>query len=283
VRRLFRTSLAIVLLSATVGHAQSASVPEDEGFWQPWFRRSDKVKDTQPHWVTPLVTTTPRLEQEFRSDVLWQQTQPGAPYSVNLGNSKGLELIPLSNVEIIVGVPPYIVHNSPTANDGFGDLRFLAKYRLAAAPETRSGGYIVTAFLDVSVPTGSAPNGQPKPIVTSTLAYGKGAGAFDLQGTIAIATPTSDVASLGRTYTWNNAFQYHLARRLWPQVEINAAWFDRGKNDGRHQVYITPGFLFGRTQLTPRLGLTVGAGVQIAVSDFHTAVHSPVVSVRLPF
>jgi hypothetical protein len=71
-------------------------------------------KDTQPHWVTPLVTTTPRLEQEFRSDVVWQQTKPGAPYSVNLGNSKGLELIPLSNVEIIVGVPPYVMQNSPT-------------------------------------------------------------------------------------------------------------------------------------------------------------------------
>jgi hypothetical protein len=263
--------VAIVLLPA-VARAQSA-----------WFERSDHVKDTQPHWVTPLVTTTPRLEQEFRSDVVWQQAAPGAPYSVNIGNSKGLELIPLSNIEIIAGVPPYIVHNTPGVNDGFGDLRFLVKYRLAAAPEAHSGGYIVTAFLDVSLPTGSVPNGQPASIVTSTLSYGKGWGAFDIQGTMAVALPTSDVAAIGRTYTWNNAFQYHLARRLWPEVEINAAWFDEGKNDGLHQVYVTPGLLVGRMQLTPRLGLTVGAGVQIAVSAFHTSVHSPVVTVRLPF
>jgi len=78
---------------------------------------------------------------------------------------------------------------------------------VSVAPETRSGGYIVTAFFDISVPTGSPPNGQPKPIVTSTLAYGKGIGAFDVQGTIAIATATSDVQSIGRTYTWNNAFE----------------------------------------------------------------------------
>ena len=42
-------------------------------------------------------------------------------------------VIPFSNVEIIVGVPPYVIHNSPTVNDGFGDLRFLAKYRLLGA------------------------------------------------------------------------------------------------------------------------------------------------------
>jgi hypothetical protein len=49
VRGLFWNCLAIVLLSATVGHAQSASVQENEGYWQRRFQRSDKVKDTQPH------------------------------------------------------------------------------------------------------------------------------------------------------------------------------------------------------------------------------------------
>ena len=49
--------------SATVGHAQSAF----DGFWTHWFDRSDHSKSDQPHWVTPLATTTPRLEQEVRS------------------------------------------------------------------------------------------------------------------------------------------------------------------------------------------------------------------------
>jgi len=31
-----------------------------------------KPKDELPHWVTPLATTTPRLEEEYRYDQLWQ-------------------------------------------------------------------------------------------------------------------------------------------------------------------------------------------------------------------
>ena len=33
-----------------------------DGYFSNWFARVDKTKDEQPHWVTPLATTTPRLE-----------------------------------------------------------------------------------------------------------------------------------------------------------------------------------------------------------------------------
>lgn len=55
--------LAAVVLSSNVTLAQ-------DGYFADWFARVDKTKDEQPHWVTPLATTTPRLEEEYRYDQL---------------------------------------------------------------------------------------------------------------------------------------------------------------------------------------------------------------------
>jgi len=252
------------------------------GFWATWFQRSDKTKQEQPHWITPLATTTPRLDQEFHYDVSWQQAKPGTNYTVNVGNSKGLELIPFEKIQINAGVLPYIVHNNPTVQDGFGDFRMLIKYRLLSANET-NGNYIVTAFLDLTAPTGQHGNGQTNTILTPVIGYGKGFGHFDVQGTLGVALPTSNESTAGRTYTWNNAFQYQLLRRLWPELEVNATFFQDGNNDGRKQVLITPGLIVGRLPLTSRLSLVLGAGVQIAASEFHTTQHNFILTVRLPF
>src|SRR5579872_6064098 len=91
--------LTLVLFAAPL-RAQS-----DDGFWARWFKRSDKSKGEQPHWLTPLATTTPRLEQEFRWDMNWSQAVPGGPYTESYGATKGLELIPLEPIEIIAAVP----------------------------------------------------------------------------------------------------------------------------------------------------------------------------------
>ena len=205
-----------------------------------------------------------------------------APYVENIGNGKGLELIPFDNVEVILGVPPYLVRHSATISDGFGDWRALLKYRLLSANE-EAGNYLVTAFLDVSLPTSSTANGQPNAIVTPMLGYGKGFGRFDVQGTIGVALPLGNAPLIGRTYTWNNAFQYQVFRRLWPEVEVNATFFQDGQNSGHHQIFITPALLIGRLALNRRVGLTVGAGVQIAVSEFRTSTHNVIVTARLPF
>ena len=104
-----------------------------------------------------------------------------------------------------------------------------------------------------------------------------------MQGTFGVALPTGNEAQIGRTYTWNNAFQYHVFRTLWPEVEVNAAWFEDGRNAGSHQVFITPGLVAGRFPLTGRVALTVGFGVQIPVTEFHTSEHNFILSVRFPF
>jgi hypothetical protein len=262
----------------------TTSRPADRtpGYWESWFARSDRIKAEQPHWITPLATTTPRLEQEFRYDIAWQQARPGAPYVENYGGGKGLELIPFDNVEIIAAIPPYVVRHNARVPDGFGDIRFLAKYRMLSANEEHAA-YIVTAFLDVAVPTGQGANHLPHPVITPTIAYGKGLNHLDLQGTFSVALPTGGTDVTGRTYSWNNAIQYQVLRRLWPEVEINAIWIQDGPNDGRMQAFVTPGIVVGRLPLTDRLGLTIGAGVQMAVSAFHTSTHNVILSVRLPF
>jgi hypothetical protein len=64
-----------------------------------------ETQSEQPHRMTPLATTTPRLEQEFRYDI---QTQPHNCGMVtdNFGLSKGFEIIPEKRSEAILAVPP---------------------------------------------------------------------------------------------------------------------------------------------------------------------------------
>lgn len=264
----------VLFLASTLSVAQN-------GYFSDWFARVDKTKDEQPHWVTPVATTTPRLEEEFRYDQIWQVSSKGITTD-NYDGGKGLELIPFEKVEVIFNVPPYLKHNDPKVSDGFGDVAFLVKYRLLAANEDH-GGYILTAFLGWTVPTGSHTNGAPHAVITPTIAYGKGLGNFDLQGTFGIAMPTSDTNLIGRNYLWNNAFQYRLFRKLWPEVELNSTFIQDGPRDGMKQTFVTPGLLIGRLRLSKRVGFTFGGGYQIAATHFHTSNHNAILTIRFPF
>ena len=252
-----------------------------DGYFANWFGRVDQTKDEQPHWVTPVATTTPRLEEEYRYDQLWQTNARGVTTD-NYDGGKGLELIPFERVEVIFNVPPYLVHNNPAVHDGFGDVAFLVKYRLFSSNE-QHGNYILTAFLGWSLPTGDHKNGALRAVITPTIAYGKGLGNFDLQGTFGVGLPIAETDLVGRTYTWNNTFQYRVFRKLWPEVELNSTFFQHGKNDGQKQNFVTPGLVMGRLPLWKRVGFTVGAGYQIATTHFHTTNHNAILSIRFPF
>jgi hypothetical protein len=268
-------------LPAQAQEAQAATNGPEDSYFAEWFRRVDKTQAEQPHWITPVATTTPRLEEEFRFDTVWQTNNPGIT-AENYGGGKGLEFIPFEKVEVILGIPPYIAHNNPAVQDGFGDFQFLLKYRLLSKNE-ESGNYILTAFLGVSLPTGQYANGATDAIVTPTIAYGKGFRHFDLQGTLGMSLPTGNAAGIGRTIPWNNAFQYRAHRKFWPEVEVNYTHFQNGKNDGKTQVFVTPGLVIGKLRLWKRLGLTFGGGFQIAATHFHTTNHNGILSVRFPF
>jgi hypothetical protein len=252
-----------------------------QSFIDDYFARVARNQADQPHWISPVATVTPRLEQEIRYDIFWQEHADGTT-TENYGGGKGLELIPAKNVEVIVNIPPYIVHNNPKQINGWGDESFLVKYRFLSKNE-ESGNYILTAFLGWSIPTGTYKNGSPHASLTPTLAFGKGWGNFDIQTTAGIALPVADSVKLGQPVTWNLTGQYRVLKRIWPEVEMNYTYFHNGPDDGRTQVFLTPGLVVGKFPIWRRLGFTIGGGVQIATSHFCAYNHGWILTTRLPF
>ena len=285
----FAPFFACALCFAAATASAQAPAPADpatcQGFIACWQARATATQNAQPRWATPLVTVTPRLEQEFRTDFLRQITVPAHTTTWNYDNSKGLELIPFRNVEPIFNLPPYIQHNS-AAKDGFGDVSFLAKYRIIARNE-QHGNYIATFFLGATIPTGSHSNGAPNATVTPTLALGKGIGKFDVQTTVGDSIPVEGNQKAGMPLTWNTTLQAHLDRFLWPEIENNFTHYIAGDHNGKTADFITPGLVVGRIPLAPkshpRLGLTLGAGFQTRVTSFSTYNHELIFTARVPF
>jgi hypothetical protein len=252
-----------------------------QGYFENWFDRADKTAEEQPHWLVPVATSTARILEAYRYDQFWQNKAKGVTTNIYDGN-RGMELVPLEKVAVILDLPPYINHNNPADKNGWGDVAFLVKYRLLSANEEH-GNYILTAFLGWSLPTGQYSNGALHAVITPSIAYGKGFGNFDVQGTFGAALPVADTNLLGRSYLLNNTFQYHLLHRLWPEVELNSTIFQEGKYDGMKQNFVTPGLVVGRFHLYGRLAVTVGGGYQIATTRFRTNNHNAILAIRFPF
>ena len=277
--------IASVLVAAFVALASApafaASGPID-ALIDNWLAMASRTQADQPHWVTPLVTVTPRLEQEVRYDQFFQSASKNGVATNNFGGGKGIEIIPEYHTELIVGIPGFLTRTRPRNTDGFADWPFLAKLRLLSANEEH-GNYIVTAFLGVSVPTGSNVNGNGHAIFTPTLAFGKGFGDFDLQSTVSVAMSNGGLDRLGLPVAYNTAFQYRLFRYLWPELETNYTWFSYGERTGKNQLYLTPGIVIGRIPIHNRIGLTIGTGMQVAVTHFRTYNHNYIITARIPF
>lgn len=267
--------------SGAPASSRPAEKEKRSGFWRSWHARVDRAHAAQPDWLSPLVTTSPRLAERLRYDIGWQQA-PNGTVGENYGLSKGVQLIPEEHIELLIAVPPYMVHNQPGVKDGLGDETFRLKYRLLSG-NAQHGNYIIALYLSASAPTGQYSNGSKAALLTPTLAFGKGWGDFNIQGNLGVTLPTNDTALIGRTVGWNTAFQYRVLQVLWPELEVNASYFEGGPKDGKEQVFLTPGLLFGRFPLGRHLKLHLGGGVQIATSRYHTSNHNPILSVRLPF
>jgi hypothetical protein len=120
-------------------------------------------------------------------------------------------------------------------------------------------------------------------VVTPTIAGGKGLGDFVYQGTFGCDLPSADTAILGRRFILNNALQYRGWKKFWPEIEANSNFYVDGPNNGKKQVYLTPGVSIGRFLIYRNLQLTLGGGVEIAVTHFNSSTHTEVFTVRLPF
>ena len=252
-----------------------------EDYFLNWFPRVTQIQSEQPHWATPLVTVTPRLEEEVRYDQFFQSSRNGLATD-NFGGGKGIELIPFQSTEVIVGVPAFLKRNIPRNTDGFADWPFLVKLRLLSANEEH-GNYIVTAFMGFTVPTGSNVNGNGHSLFTPTLAAGKGFGDFDIQSTVGVSFPSGGLDRLGMPVAWNTAFQYRICKYFWPEFETNYTWQSYGTDTGHSSLFLTPGIIIGRIPIHNRVGLTVGVGEQVAVTEHRNFNHNVVLTARIPF
>jgi hypothetical protein len=246
-----------------------------------WMRTVDKARASQPHFVAPIVTTHVMLVQQYRYDMAWQQDPVGGTVTSNYGASRGLEIIPTTRLEVGISPPPYLVHQS-SLPDGFGDFSFQVKYRAFSAPEDR-GDYFVGFFFGGSFPTGTPPNGVGHAILFPTFAAAKGIGLWDIQSTIAASLPATGANVLGRAILLNTALDYRIKGKIWPMFEQNSTFWSGGALDGKKQVFLTPGVVLGGFPLAERLHFSFGAGVQIAVTQFHQYNHRWILSVRFPF
>jgi hypothetical protein len=247
----------------------SAAAASDQGgvggYFAHWFDRVKAAQESQPHWITPVATTTPRLEEEFRFDFGFQSVGNGQDVT-NYGMGKGLELIPTQSTEVILNIPPYVNRYNKKPATGFNDDPvLLVKQRFLSANE-ENGNYILTGFLGLQAPTGIKALTNHAYIVTPTIAAGKGWGNFDIQATMGVAYPTSHQHTIGTSVPTNITFQYHLGKYFWPELEINDTYWVSGPREGKQQVFLTPGFVLGRFVLAGRMKAIVGAGYQIAVA-----------------
>ena len=266
--------------------ALAAPLGAQDNFFQNWEARTSRTQSKQPSWSVPLVAPYPMLIQVFRAD-FDRQITPTLTTTWNYGVSRGLNLVPGFNSEFDFYYPPYLQHNTRAARDGFGDVGFLYKYRILSANE-KQGNYMLSAQLVATIPTGSYSNGSPDASVSPTLLGGKGWGHFDVISSVGGTLPTGDTVKLGRSVAWNTTAQYRLGKIFWPEVEDNCTRFYGGKNDGKTQNFLTPGITVSKFKFHPqdaksRPGLAVGAGMQIATSQFHSYNHQLVFTGRLVF
>jgi len=246
-----------------------------------WLAMADRVQAEQPDWLSPLVTTSGRLKQEFRYDI-WDQPSAGENRAYQFGGNKGLEFIASSRTQLLIGIPTYNLVSPNGPPGGFGDLPLMLKVRLASA-EPAEGNYLVTFLLSATAPTGSHRYGSGAGVLTPTMAFGKGWKGFDVQSTIGVTLPAGDTAKLGRQVLWNTAFQYQTGWKLWPELEANSTFYETGKYAGNTQLFLTPGLGFGRAHLAGRFRFSAATGMQIAATSFHTYDHRLMFSTRLSF
>ncbi|HEY3863755.1 MAG TPA: hypothetical protein VGO59_17910 [Verrucomicrobiae bacterium] len=86
--------LAITLAgSAMAQDANSQLNPAPDGALGGWFARASKIQSGQPHWITPITTVTPRLEEELRYDQSFETTASGTRLD-NYGSGKRIGIDP---------------------------------------------------------------------------------------------------------------------------------------------------------------------------------------------
>src|SRR6266446_2831081 len=243
-------STAVAQSGSNQNDANGSNSDHQEDWVQAWMRKAAEARASQPHFVSPMVTTHVMLVQQYRYDMSRQQDPSGGTVTSNYGASRGLEIIPTTRLEVGVFPPPYQVHQSKTP-DGFGDLSWQVKFRAFSATEGK-GDYFVGFFLGGLFPTGAPPNGLGHSVLSPTFAAAKGIGPWDIQSTIGANLPASGTNLLGRTIVFNTAVDYRIRGKIWPMIEQNSIFWSGGTLEGKKEVFLTPGIVLGSFPLAER-------------------------------
>ena len=85
--------------------------------------------------MTPLITVTPRLEQEVGADIVDRQNPSRGKGVTSYGNGKGLELIPLDKFEVVLEFRKHQFFSLeiPLADSGVGSLDSSTDFFAASA------------------------------------------------------------------------------------------------------------------------------------------------------
>jgi hypothetical protein len=247
-----------------------------DAIWDYWRRVSAEAQASQPHWASPVITSTPMLENRIRFDNEFQHAGNGADTTV-IDGGRGIDVIVSDTEEVQIAAPPYVIRSTNTtvvdnkvkkgsSLEGFNDWAFLRlKQRIVSAPEGE-GDYIVTAWLQFQAPTGIEPLTNHAFTLIPTLAFGKGFGPFVTQGTVGATIPTAYQDKAGTQIVTNVAFQYQVFRYFWPELEVNWTYYANGIRGGKNQVYLSPGLVISRIPITSVFQPTIGLAYQSAVA-----------------
>ncbi len=239
-----------------------------ESYFDTWDQRAAWARATQPDWSSPVVTTTAIMEQRVRFDTQFQHSGNDTDTS-DLDGGKGVDLIVGDTQEIQIALPPYYIRTAEVQKNaltGFNDWNFFRfKQRLISSPSDE-GDYIVSAWLQVGAPVGIEKLTTHAWTLSPTLGFGKGWGDFDIQGTVGGVLPTAYQAKIGNQIQTNVAFQYHILKYFWPQVEVNWTYYPDGPRAHLSQVYLTPGINVAHIAITRHTNFTVGLGYEVAVA-----------------
>lgn len=264
------TRVLPLLAAAVASPAFCQDAPRDgiSGFLARWDATAEAARAEQPHWSSPIATTTGLLEQRFRFEIEDQHSGNGTRTTI-LDGRRGLDLIVSESDEIQFALAPYEFRSATATTPGhagFGDWAFIRlKQRLASSPEDK-GDYVLSAWLQVQAPAGIAPFTNGSWTFQPALGLGKGWGPFDVQTMLGGIIPTSNLAVLGRQIQSSTAFQYHFGKSFWPELEVNWTYYPDGERAGLNQIFLTPALTISRLRLSEATSFTTGLGYQIAVA-----------------
>jgi hypothetical protein len=255
-----------VIAGAATGPVNPDAASPVETYFANWFARVDQARQSQPHWLPPLMTLSPLITELLREDAYYQWAGNGSRV-LNAGAGKGLFLVPSKTIEVDIGLPTYLERYGAQPAAGLADWQFLlVKQRLFSA-NAQEGNYVVTAALAAQAPTGARQFTNDAFVITPTLAAGKGFGNLNIQAATSLVIPTAHQDTLGTARRTNVAFQYQLGGIFWPEFEVNwTHWLDGSQRGGLDELFFTVGALFGPFPIGGRVAIVVGGGFQFAVA-----------------